>query len=230
MSDTVSKPLVRTMSAQLTGLVRARIISGEYAPGAALPQDQLAAEFGVSKIPVREALLQLRAEGLVDVFAHRGFQVRALSEAEAHELFRLRLAIEPAAVGTGATLAGESDRLAAQATWRHLHAALAAGRLEESSDLNRVFHLMLVAPTRQPLTHEVLQRLLTLAQRYVRLHLEPHGRSSRADREHETLLAAWMAGKAARAEELVRGHIQSTYDDLVRALAHAPERGGPAAR
>ena len=84
MGTLAAKPLVRTVSAQLTERVRARIVSGAYAPGAALPQDVLAAEFGVSKIPVREALLQLRAEGLVEIFAHRGFQVRAVSEAEAH--------------------------------------------------------------------------------------------------------------------------------------------------
>ena len=218
MGAAVAKPLVRTMSAQLTALVRARIVSGAYAPGAALLQDALAAEFGVSKIPVREALLHLHAEGLVDVFAHRGFQVRPLSAREAQEIFQLRLRIEPQAIASGARLAESQDREGAQSAFQSLHEALSNGRLEGSGDLNRDFHLALVVPRRQPLTHEVLQRLLTLSQRYVRLHLEPRGRSSRADREHEALLAAWMRGEAASAEALSRQHIQTTYDDLARAL------------
>ena len=213
-----AKTLVRTMSTQLTGLVREKIVNGAYAPGTPLPQDAIAAEFGVSKIPVREALLHLHAEGLVDVFAHRGFQVRPLSAREAQEIFQLRLRVEPQAVASGAGLAEAQDREGAQSAFQRLHEALSSGRLDGSGDLNRNFHLSLVVPRRQPLTHEVLQRLLTLSQRYVRLHLEPRGRSSRADREHEALLAAWMTGEAASAEELARRHIQTTYDDLVRAL------------
>lgn len=221
MGEVAVEPLVRTVSAQLLERVRARIVSGAYAPGSALGQDALAAEFGVSKIPVREALLQLRAEGLVDVFAHRGFQVRALSATEAQEIFRLRLSIEPAAIAAGAQLAGEAERARAQQTCRQLHRALGAGSLEAAGDLNRAFHLALVVPAHQELTAEVLQRLLTLAQRYVRLHLQPTGRASRARAEHEALLSAWLRGELERAAELARAHIHSTYDDLSRALESA---------
>jgi DNA-binding GntR family transcriptional regulator len=221
MHAEAAAPLVRTMSAQLTALVRARIVSGAYPPGAALPQDALAAEFGVSKIPVREALLQLCAEGLVDGFAHRGFQVRPLSAAEAQEIFTLRLAIEPQAMVRGAQLAEAPDRERAEDTGRQLHEALAEGELAQAGDLNRAFHLALIVPARQVLTAEVLQRLLTLAQRYVRLHLQPSGRLRRARREHAALLAAWRGGQAQRLLRLARTHIESTYEDLARALAAA---------
>ena len=95
------------MSGQITARIREKILTGVYPPGSALLQDVIAAEFGVSKIPVREALVQLRAEGLVDVFAHRGFQVRPLSSLEVDEVFRLRSQIEPLAVAEGARLAKE---------------------------------------------------------------------------------------------------------------------------
>ena len=224
MGSEAIRPLVRTMSAQLTALVRSRIVSGAYAPGAALPQDALAAEFGVSKIPVREALLQLRAEGLVDVYAHRGFQVRSLTQDEAHEIFRLRLALEPQAIARGAQVAGQLERQSAAAAALELHQALKEGRLAEAGDLNGAFHLALVVPARQRLTAEVLQRLLTLAQRYVRLHLQPTGRASRARREHQALLAAWMAGDAAGAEALTSAHIRATYEDLIRVFGADAEK------
>lgn len=212
-------PLARTVSAQLTQLVRARIVNGEYLPGTPLPQDALAAEFGVSKIPVREALLQLHADGLVDMFAHRGFQVRPLSETEAQEIFRLRLQIEPRAVAAGARIAAAADQESAREAFTRLKAALSAGRLADAGDLNCAFHLRLIVPGRQPLTHAVLQRLLTLAQRYVHLHLQSRGRISRANREHEALFAAWAGGHAARAAAMTRKHIEATHTDLARVLA-----------
>jgi DNA-binding GntR family transcriptional regulator len=87
----VNEPLVQSMTSQLIGRLRDRILAGAYAPGSALRQDVLASEFGTSKIPVREALVQLQSEGLVDIFPNRGFQVRPLAATELEEVFRLRL-------------------------------------------------------------------------------------------------------------------------------------------
>src|SRR6516162_10088600 len=128
----MSENLIRTMSGQITARIREKILTGAYPPGSPLLQDVIAAEFGVSKIPVREALVQLRAEGLVDVFAHRGFQVRPLSGAELDEVFRLRLQIEPNAVAQGARDAQEEDREAARLAFTRFNDACAAGELDES--------------------------------------------------------------------------------------------------
>ena len=72
----MSEPLVQSMTSQLIVRLRDRVLAGVYAPGAALRQDTLALEFGISKIPVREALVQLQSEGLVNIYPNRGFQVR----------------------------------------------------------------------------------------------------------------------------------------------------------
>src|SRR5258708_40109912 len=109
----MTEPLVQSMTSQLIVRFRDRILSGTYAPGSALRQDSLAAEFGTSKIPVREALVQLQSEGLVDIFPNRGFQVRPLAGTELDEVFRLRLQIEPTAVALGAKLAGPAGHDAA---------------------------------------------------------------------------------------------------------------------
>jgi DNA-binding GntR family transcriptional regulator len=101
----VNEPLVQSMTSQLIVRFRDRILAGTYPPGSALRQDILASEFGTSKIPVREALVQLQSEGLVDIFPNRGFQVRPLATRELDEVFSLRLLIEPTAVAMGAKLA-----------------------------------------------------------------------------------------------------------------------------
>jgi DNA-binding GntR family transcriptional regulator len=206
------------MSGQITARIREKILNGVYPPGSPLLQDVIAAEFGVSKIPVREALVQLRAEGLVDVFSHRGFQVRRLSAVEVDEVFRLRLQIEPQAVAAGSRRAQPLDRDAAQLAFTNLNDALDAGELEDSSELNHAFHLSLVVPRLQPTTAEVLSRLHILAQRYIRMHLKPRGRVKRANREHSAVFEAWMAGRADEVRALTEAHIAATRDDLAHLL------------
>jgi DNA-binding GntR family transcriptional regulator len=161
----MSERLERTMSGQITSRIRERILTGAYAPGSPLLQDGIAAEFGVSKIPVREALVQLRAEGLVDIYAHRGFQVRPLSATEVEEVFRLRMLVEPVAVAEAAKRAEAKDREAAGNALTVLGAALAGDNLHVVGDLNCAFHLSLVVPRLQPVAADVLLRLHTLSRR-----------------------------------------------------------------
>ena len=218
MSTRMEEPLSRTISAQITTRIREKILSGIYAPGSALLQDAIAAEFGTSKIPVREALVQLRSEGLLDIHAHRGFQVRPVSAQEVDEVFRLRLEIEPAAVAHGARAASVDDRDTAQAALSALNQALASSDLKDSGNLNCAFHLALIVPRLQPVTHDVLYRLHTLSQRYVRLHLQDTGRTRRANKEHTALYNAWAAKKGRDAERLARRHIEETRAELAAAL------------
>ena len=214
----MTETLVQSMTSQLIVRFRDRILSGAYAPGSALRQDSLAAEFGTSKIPVREALVQLQSEGLVDIYPNRGFQVRPLASAELDEVFRLRLQIEPGAVACGAKLAGAADHAAARAALVRLNEATAAGEFGSSGQLNRAYHLQLIVPRLQPVAAEILSRLHTLAQRYVQAHLRPDGRAKRAAREHAALLKAWSAGKSREARALMHSHIKSTREDLEERL------------
>jgi DNA-binding GntR family transcriptional regulator len=218
----MSENLIRTMSGQITARIREKILTGVYPPGSALLQDVIAAEFGVSKIPVREALVQLRAEGLVDVFAHRGFQVRPLSSTEVDEVFRLRSQIEPLAVAEGCRRSEDQDRDATRLAFGNLNDALAAGELYESGELNRAFHVALIVPRLQPIAAEILGRLHTLSQRYVRMHLLPPGRVGRATQEHSGLFEAWIGGDINEVVRLTRVHIEKTRDDLSQ-LLQAPK-------
>lgn len=210
----MSDSLIRSTSGQITARIREKIVNGVYPPGSPLLQDAIAAELGVSKIPVREALVQLRAEGLVDVPTHRGFQVRPLSGSEVDEVFRLRLQIEPAAVAEGCRRAEACDREAARLALEQLNASLDSGELDGSGSLNHAFHLALVVPRLQPITAEMLNRLHTLSQRYIRMHLLPHGRTRRANLEHTAVYQAWLSGDAEAVRRLTHTHIAATREDL----------------
>ncbi|PTR07227.1 MULTISPECIES: GntR family transcriptional regulator [unclassified Novosphingobium] len=212
--------VVRTLADRIFDLVREKVVSGELAQDQPIRQDALAAEFGVSKIPLREALARLEQENLLVSHANRGYFVRAMSADEAEEIYALRLAIEPAAVGLAARAATDAERAAATAAMDALDKA-AAGQAEQVAMRNREFHVALARPCRRVLTVQLIERLQFLSERYTVAHLAPAGRGDRAHDEHNGLLQAWLARDAARAEELAAAHITGTLQDLRQQLHQA---------
>jgi DNA-binding GntR family transcriptional regulator len=215
----IQPPLLRrNISAQIATLVRKRILNGAYPGGAQLLQDSVAAEFGVSKIPVREALVQLSAEGLVDIHANRGFQVRSMSIDEAEEVFGIRLMIEPAVCAEGARRARHEDRVEADAALDVLVRQLSTRKMEEAGEANLNFHLSLTVPRLQPIATEIVSRLLTISHRYSYRHFVAPGRAASAIGEHVKILRVWKTGSAKDVERMTRLHIEAARDDLMGLL------------
>ena len=214
--------IVRNLSEQLVEQVRDRILSGAAMADLPIRQDALAAELGVSKIPLREALTRLEQEGLLRSEANRGFFVRALSTDEAEEVYALRLKLEPEAAALAATRATAAERRHAEATLARLDTAT-----NEHGDgvgaFNRSFHLALIRPARQPVTTNILERLQVLSERYVRKHLESLGRDERANEEHGRLLGSWLARDGDAVAAQMRAHIGQTLTDLRRQLGGTGE-------
>jgi len=206
------------MSSGLADALRERILSGAVPTHMPVRQDALAAELGVSKIPLREAMARLEQEGLLRSEANRGYFVCALSAAEAGEVYALRLKLEPEAAVLAATRATKAEQAAA----RQALAALDKATQSHGASvgiLNRAFHLALVRPARWPVTLAIIERLHILSERYVRKHLEPLGRDERANEEHRALIEAWLERDGAKVAALLTGHIRQTLDDLERQLA-----------
>lgn len=210
--------IVRNLADQLVDVVRDRILNGSVPPDQPIRQDALAAELGVSKIPLREALTRLEQEGLVHSRVNRGYFVSPLGPAEAEEVYALRLKLEPEAVALAAERATDLDRQ---------HAILAHDELDEVTDahgdgvgaFNRAFHLALIRPSGQTITTLLLERLHVLSQRYVRKHLEPLGRDARANDEHREILRLWLNRDGQRVAKATHSHIRKTIVDLRRQFA-----------
>jgi len=205
--------VVQTLSEQIFSLVRDRIISGKIPVDVAIRQDALAAELGVSKIPLREALARLEQDGLLLSQANRGFFVRPLNADEVEEVYALRLKIEPDAVAEASKVASEADKKAAKAALEALDAAAATDKTQVGR-LNRAFHISLVRPLHRQVTTQIIERLNIISERYVGKHLEPAGRDDRAHNEHLALLELWSAGKSEEVAALMRQHIAMTLEDL----------------
>lgn len=210
--------LVLTLAEQTYQWVRSRILSDEMPPGFQLRQDTLALELGCSKIPLREALTRLEQDGLLSSYPNRGYAVRPLSADEAREVFDLRLKLEPDASAEAARRANDAEREAAIQAHLALEDSEAAAEGAEHS-ANRRFHMAMIKPCGGLVTYQLLERLHLLAERYVRVHLEPTGREDRARQEHRDLLAAWLDRDEARVRTLTANHLQGTRDDLQQQLA-----------
>jgi DNA-binding GntR family transcriptional regulator len=202
----------------LAELLRERIIAGRPAPGEPVRQDTLAAELGVSKIPLREALARLEEDGLLRSEPNRGWFVAPLSAAEAREVFALRQTLEPGSAAEAASVANIKEQAEAVIALEALEEAV-AGQSPDVGACNRAFHLALLRPARRPLTYDIVQRLHVLSARYVRKHLEPMGRDTRANDEHRALLDAWLSRNRGSVASLLLAHIGQTLDDLERQLA-----------
>ncbi|MCE2563285.1 GntR family transcriptional regulator [Komagataeibacter sp. FNDCF1] len=208
---------IRTLADQLYHLIRERILKGILEEGEPVRQDTIAAELGISKIPLREALARLEQDGLVRSHPNRGFMVNPLSAEEADEVFHLRLQLEPGATAAGCAAAGTADHVAA----RRAFDALCSCGMQDDADwgeCNRAFHMALIRPASGNLTYTMIERLNVIADRYVRFHLGPQGRPERANIQHEDILRAWLAGDSDTVLNMVRDHIRETHDDLRKEL------------
>lgn len=204
---------IRTIPDRMADVIRDRILSGELPPNFPIRQDALAAEFQISKIPLREALVRLEQDGLLVSHPNRGFFVRPMSRGEAEEVFALRLRIEPGAAAFACKRADDRERQQALLALERLVLA-AASREPYAGALNRAFHLALVRPGDRYVTANVLRGLHFIADRYVRKHLEPHYRHVQAEVEHREILDAWLNADGRAVIKLLHAHLERTLKDL----------------
>lgn len=187
--------------------IRLRILTGAYPEGEPLRQDAIADELGVSRIPIREALRQLEAEGLVVFNPHRGAVVSSLSLDEIDEVFALRADIEAGLLRRAIpSLDREHVARAAEILDRYEH-ALRVRDVIAYGELNWQFHSTLYDPAARPVTLAVAQRLHQQADRYLRMQLALTHGESRANVEHRAILDAARRKDVRKATALLRDHI-----------------------
>lgn len=205
-----------TMSAAAAGELRRRILAGIIAPGAALRQDDLVEDLGISRIPVREALLQLEAEGLVKIVPHKGAIVSVLTEGELDELFSLRGMIEPDLLARSAPRLTASDFEELRAILADFDAAVEAKELLRWGELNYAFHMGLYQRAERPKSLLLASNLLRDCDRHTRIQMSLAGAADRAQREHRELLRLCEQGKVDAAIALLKAHIAHVAESLLR--------------
>jgi DNA-binding GntR family transcriptional regulator len=222
---TANQPLSikrQTVTSTVTDVLRRRIITGEYVGGDQIRQEAVGEQLGVSRIPVREALLQLESEGLVVIHTHKGALVVALTEDDATDLFEARIIIEPAVVKRAVQAAMPEDMTKVRsALIEYERAVESGGHPEELSKLNWAFHLAICAAARRPRLLTILSSLYASADRYLWLQIDSPEARRRAMEDHRMLFHAFSTKNEGTAEELTAQHIG---DALKGALTRLRER------
>lgn len=192
------------------------IASGLLAPGTRLREVELAGRLGISRTPVRDAIRQLEADGLVVHIPRVGATIRSLDYAEVMELYEMRAVLE----GTAARLAARAASDVEIAELESLNEELAAaeGDARQSYALNKQFHrTFLDAARNRYLTHSVnsLEKTLLILGPST---LSETDRAREAVAEHAEVLDALRAHDGARAEQLMRRHIEAAHRARLRQL------------
>lgn len=211
----------RTVTSSVLDLLRDRIISGYYDGGHQIRQEAIAEEVGVSRIPVREALVQLEAEGLVVIHTHKGAVVAKLTPEDAVDVFEARLIFEPFILAKAMEKAAPEDIERVKSAFRDYEKALRSGESPAMlSQLNWAFHIALSYAAARPRSLSVLSTLYNSADRYLRLQIDAKSAQTKALEEHAALTQYFADGNSSAAQKLLKKHIADARDDVIRGLQH----------
>jgi DNA-binding GntR family transcriptional regulator len=206
----------RTLAEQIAERLRDDVLSGSLAGGQRLSQEALAEQFRVSRLPVRDALRQLRAEGLIEGDGRAGMTVVELSVADLEELYDMRLALEPV-VARRATPRMQPPDLEEMS--RQL--ALMEAASEPSPAwfaAHAAFHRSLNDRSGRPRMSALVDRLRGQTERYVRRYQVIAGRTSELGREHDLIHEAVLDGDAERVSAAVAEHMELVRDRMLEYL------------
>jgi DNA-binding GntR family transcriptional regulator len=195
----------------IADLLRQAIREKALSPGSALIQADLAAKFGVSRNPIREALRMLVADGLVEMTHGDGAVVRQLGLSDLTELYELRLQLEP-------QLATQIVELARKTDIERLRVLALAMKSESMTarwmQQNFEFHSSLFHLTEKPRTTEILINLLNAVQPYSLENVDQLGGRTQASEEHLEMVDAIEKSDAVRLANLTKTHLQAALNRL----------------
>ena len=201
--------------------VRDAILSGEFGAGQALGQEEIALQIGTSRVPLREALKRLEAEGLVIHRPRRGYVVTSLDPEEITDIFDIRMMLEERA-GYLATLRATPDDV--EAVRERLYAmdgipTTAPDHILRFVEANREFHDRLYVVSGRPQLCRLMAMLRTNVERYIRIGTLVAGDQTRVKDEHFQIFDAFRRGNAREVGRLCREHCATTRDRLLARLA-----------
>jgi DNA-binding GntR family transcriptional regulator len=198
--------------------LRRRIIDGVYPGGMQLKQAQIAEELGISRIPFREALVQLEGEGLIVTTAHKGAVVVEVSVDDVSEQFAFRALIEPELLKLSCPRLQPSDFARLHEILRQYSAELLTSNATHWGELNTELHQLLLGRAERPRMKAVADQLLQGADRFTRLQLTLTQGRERAEQEHFDIVRLCETGQCIEAAQLLRQHILDAGEALVRML------------
>jgi DNA-binding GntR family transcriptional regulator len=199
--------------------LREQILIGHLLPGSEIRQEIIAKRFGTSRVPIREALSRLQAEGLITLRPRRGFAVTTLNHDEIVEIFELRMAIEEHAMRIATKVRTDADVREVEALVVRMETVDPGSPhyLQRWMGTNRQFHARLIESARRRRVDEIALNLRDAIEPYIRIEANFNRQVTYANVEHRQIFDAFKRKDAEATARLSRKHCEST---LKRLLGH----------
>lgn len=201
--------------------LRQRILSGDLAEGELIRQELLAEEYDVSRMPIREALKRLDAEGLVVFANNRGATVTKHTLEEIVEIFDVRIMLEVDLFTRAIPLMQDEHFELCEGILEEMALSYQSGDVAAWGPLNAAFHGALYAAADRKLTTNLLERASLQSNRYVSIHIDQLKNSTRAQQDHSELLDLARQRNIAAAADKLRSHIENTKLQVLEWIAAA---------
>lgn len=208
-------------SERLGELIEERIVTGVYPPGTRLDEQDLADTFGVSRTPVREALIQLSSAGLIEIKPRRGATVPEVGADRVCEMFEVMAELEAMCGRLAARRITPAEQQALQDSHHACEAARDANTPDVYYQLNEVFHQRIYEASHNGFLVEQATALHRRLRPYRRLQLRVRNRMNTSFNEHQAIVDAILKGDSELASALLRAHVTvqgERFADLVATL------------
>lgn len=213
-----------TRTEELQTRLAEAIVTGRLKPGAALDEVQIAVQYAVSRTPVREALRQLSASGLVEIRPHRGAVVAKPDHAQLRDMFAVMGELEALSAGLSAAQMNRSERAALEELHGSMAVLVRAGDLDAYSAANIAFHVSIYRGSHNSYLAELASATRRRLAPFRRAQFEGRDRLTRSHHEHSLVVQAILRADSARAAAAMRDHIglsARAWDDLAKATTEA---------
>lgn len=204
----------RSSSQRIASELRTRILNGTLPPGERIRQEEVAEDFGASRLPVRDALRRLEADGLVTIVANTGAWVSKLNESECADAYQIRERLEPLLLEQGMLRLDEDEIKELEEL---------ASKMEQAEDvesflrLDREFHLLTYSEAPAGMVRDLVERLWNTTQHYRRAFAQINGidKTSVTHMEHRLIIDSIKRKDIEEAQRVLAGHIRRTRTSLI---------------
>ncbi|MDE2571647.1 MAG: GntR family transcriptional regulator [bacterium] len=216
-------PQPSTLTDRAYAAIKRRLIRLDIPPGAVFTESKMAAELGLGKTPVREALMRLQREGLVEVLARSGYRAAPVTLRDVKELMALRAILECEAASQAAQAMKDPHQLRSlDALCRVDYEPHDRASISRFLRANTEFHVTIAEASGNRRLARTLERLLHELERIFHLGLALTSRTQEIVHEHESLVDAIMRGDAASAREIALAQCQASQKMVLDALLSSP--------
>ena len=200
---------------QVYEAVREAIFRGDMAPGSHLSEVDLSEQLGVSRAPIREALLQLEAEGIVELVPNKGAFVRGLSDKEVEEIYTTRALLEGYAAALAADHASTDDIKNIIKAAEKAKQMAGTGDLDKTLDADFNFHRLVWSVSGHSLIESILEKLESQIRAFMVVQAPLFGELLNSDMDHQELAEAIGNGDAPAAREIMKTHITTAGEKVL---------------